>query len=267
MRSILAITLAHIVAISLLITVGFALNDTIATYASDYQGVMSVLSLAAGAYSFALTFFYHNNANVYLRVNRVLLFFRRTHTYWLPAFDYRLPEGTPANDSCLYDSIRESLESSEKVSVSRLESPPSTAVLLLDQKLYLKLRVSDGHLFVTLDRKILVPSHLYDRYSTWLARISDVISRESRAEETRLGISITFEDGSENPYFGFFVRRAPFQALRHFEASFDFESRESCRIRALTDSIQIDGDATVDFFGALTQVLSLKAAPSRGMRA
>jgi len=92
-----------------------------------------------------------------------------------------------------------------------------------------------------------------------------VVTEAVKPESVRLGITITFDDGVLNPYYGFFVRRVPSHVLSHFEASFQFGHASSCRIQAATDSINIEGTSAVDFFTALSQVLALRAAPAGGL--
>lgn len=264
MKSLVIVGSAHVLGLAILVSLGLAFNDTIKDHTSDYQGVTTVLSVAFGLYCFAVNFLYHKNQNVYLLVNRLLLMVRRTHTYWLPAFDFTLSDTSLQHRRGLIAHVETALAELPHRKIKRINETPSSATICIDDKLFLALRLDDSHLFVTLDRRILVPSHLYETYRQWLARIGEIITKAVRPESVRLGMQITFDDGAVNPYYGFFVRRVPSHVLRHFEASFQFGHGSTCRIEAATDSINIEGTSAVDFYSAISQVLALKAAPAGG---
>ena len=82
--------IAHLVGFAALIGLGFLLNDTLKE--NTYQGLFTVLSAGFGIYCFAVNILYHKNQTVFLWVNRALLLIRRTHTYWLPDFDFTLSD-------------------------------------------------------------------------------------------------------------------------------------------------------------------------------
>jgi len=262
MKSLIWVVLAHIAGVLALIGLGLLLNETLK--ANTYGGVTTVLSTAFGVYSFALNILYHKNQAVFLWVNRLLLMVRRTHTYWLPAFDYTLSDATLENRRELINNVEKALAASPHKKIQRANDTPSSAAITIDERFFFVLRLDESHLHVSLDRKILVPSHLYETYRRQLARFAEVISNAVHAESVRLGITITFGDGVSNPYFGFFVQRVPSQLLRHFEASFLLAQGSSCRIEAGTDSINIESQGAVDFSEALSQVLALKAIPAEG---
>lgn len=263
MKSLILVVVGHIVGVLLLVGLGLLLNETLK--ANTYQGLTTVLSTAFGIYCFVVNILYHKNQTVFLWVNRLLLMVRRTHTYWLPAFDYTLSDATVENRHELIDNVEKALKSLPSKKVQRTSGTPTSAAITIDDTIFLLLRVDEAHLHLTLDRKILVPSHLYESYSRRLARIAEAISNAIQPESARLGITITFADGIQNPYFGLFVQRVPSQLLRHFEASFLLHQGSSCRIEAGTDSINIESQGSVDFFDALNQVLALKAIPAEGV--
>ena len=107
MKSIILVVIAHLVGIAALIGIGLLLNDTLK--ANTYQGVTTVLSTAFGIYCFVVNILYHKNQRVFLWVNRLLLMVRRTHTYWLPAFDFTLADATIENRMQLIGQVEQAL--------------------------------------------------------------------------------------------------------------------------------------------------------------
>jgi hypothetical protein len=263
MKSLIWVVLAHIVGVVALIGLGLLLNEPLK--ANTYGGVTTVLSTAFGIYCFVVNILYHKNQRVFLWVNRLLLLVRRTHTYWLPAFDFTLSDASLANRREVINEVEKALAALPHKKIQRTNDTPSSAAITVDETFFFVLRLDESHLHVTLDRKTLVPAHLYEAYRQRLARFAEVISNAVHPESVRLGITITFGDGVSNPYFGFFVQRVPSQLLRHFEASFVLAHASSCRIEAGTDSINIESQGAVDFFEALSQVLAIKAIPTEGV--
>lgn len=263
MKSLILVVVAHLVGIALLVVVGLCFNDTLK--ANTYGGVTTVLSTAFGVYCFVVNVLYHKNQTVFLWVNRLFLMVRRTHAYWLPAFDYTLSDATLEARRELISNVEKALEAAQFKKVMKTNVTPTSATITVEDTFFLIVRLDEAHLHVTLDRKILVPSHLYESFCQRLARIAEAISTAVRPDSVRLGIAITFGDGVQNPYFGFFVQRVPSQVLRHFEASFSLSQTSNCRIEAGTESINIESQGAVDFFQALTQVLALKAIPAEGV--
>jgi hypothetical protein len=264
MRAFLLLLVAHVVGIAVLFGVGLLLNDALKAYGDNYQGVVTVLSASFGIYCFAVSIIYHRNERVYLWVNRLLLLVRRIHTYWLPDFDFTLSAMALSDRQELFHKVESALEA---LPYKKLRGPmdtPNVRSITIDETFFLRLRIDESHLHVTLDRRILVPAHLYETYRQRLARIAESIANAIKPESVRLGMSITFGDGVANPYYGLFVRRVPSQLLRHFEATFLLAQDCSCRIEAGTDSINIEGTSAVQFFEALAQVLALKAIPMGG---
>lgn len=263
MKSLVIVAGAHLAGIVILGCVAYVFNDAIKAQTAAYEGFTAVFSVAFGIYSFALNLLYHKSQEVYLWVNRLLLMVRRTHTYWLPAFSFSIPGATLEDRQTLVERVEDALETLPHKKIKRISQTPSSATISIDDALFVVLRINDGHFFVTLDRKILVPSHLYELYCQRLARIGEAIRDVVKPDSVRLGISITFDDGVANPYYGFFVQRVPPQLLRHFEASFTFGHGSSCRIEAATDGISIEGTSLTDFFLAISKVLALRTAPGQ----
>lgn len=264
MKTLLLVIVAHIVGITALFGVGLLLNDALKAYAESYQGVLTVFSASFGIYCLAVSVLYHRNERVYLWVNRLLLLVRRIHTYWLPDFDFTLSAMALSDRRELFHKVESSLEALPYKKLRGSIDTPNARSITIDETFFLLLRLDESHLHVTLDRRILVPSHLYEAYRQRLARIAESISNAIKPESIRVGMSITFGDGVVNPYYGLFVRRVPSQLLRHFEATFLLAQDCSCRIEAGTDSINIESTSAVEFFEALAQVLALKAIPMAG---
>ncbi len=90
MKTLLGIVLAHAAGIAFLVLLGIWISPAINHYRQAILGVVSVLSTGFGIYSFVLNLLYHKNLSFHLLVDRLRLFVSRTHTYWLPAFDFEL---------------------------------------------------------------------------------------------------------------------------------------------------------------------------------
>lgn len=264
MKTIVCLVLAHLLGIAALVGLGFLLNDHIKGLGDKFPGVSTVLSTAFGIYCFVVNLLYHKNQKVYLWINRLGLLIRRTHTYWLPTFDFILPASHEGDLTGLMAKTIEAMRQLPHQTFKQVSSTQASTTIVIDELLCFVLRVDEAHLHVTLDRKILVPSHLYDGYRQRLAVIAETIQRTVNAESVRLGISITFGDGVTNPYYGFFVRSVPAQLLRHFEATFLVGQTSTCRIEAGMDTINIEGGNLIEVFDALSQVLALKAMPAGG---
>ena len=84
-----AIIICHIIGVLLLLWLGFSLNEKIS---NDYAGVITVFSIALCIYSVALNILYQRSQRVHLFISRILLKFRRTHTFWLPHFHFDLEQ-------------------------------------------------------------------------------------------------------------------------------------------------------------------------------
>jgi hypothetical protein len=259
MRTIAIVLLLHVAAIVVLAVCGFWLNDLIKEHADRYQGLIAIFSGAFGAYSFLMNLLYHKSARFHLFVNRLLLQFRRAHTYWLPSFDFELAEQPHTRN--IFDTIESSFWSLPHKTHRRVDNTPTSVTFKLDNILCFVARLQDNHLHVTWDRKALVPSQLYDAYTMKLSRLAQSLFSVLKPESVRLGIEVSFDDGVANPYYGFFVRSVPAQTLRHFEASYVLDDNATCRVEAHTDNVTIEGTDLVEFFGAVSQVLALQALP------
>jgi hypothetical protein len=189
---------------------------------------------------------------------------RRTHTYWLPTYNLILSNNSLEYRRTLVEKVYTALKELPHKKITLQDETLTSAAICIDDKLFLVLQIGEQHLFATLDRKILVPSHLYETYQHTLARIGEILREAATPDSVQFGLTITFDDGVMNPYYGFFVRRVPSHILCHFEASFQFGHGSSCQIEVGTDSINIEGTSAVDFFAGVSQVLALEATPTGG---
>lgn len=260
MKTLTLVILAHVVAITALVFVGLALNTTITTYADSYAGVITVLSTAFGVYSFVVNFLYQRNRDFHFWVNRLRLLFTRTHTYWKPAFDFVLTVDANERRELLND-IWGELEQEHRGHVKKVDENGTTMRVTFDDLMCVVFRLAEDRLHVSLDRRLLVPNHLYDEYRAKLARLAELIQRLAKPNQVMLGLTISFGEGRRNPYYGFFVNRIPPELLQDFHVTFRPQATSSCRIEAGKEEVNIEGNSTVEVFEALNQVLSLKALP------
>ncbi len=262
MKTLLLVALAHAVGIAALVFLGVWITPALDHYAKRYSGVVTVLSTSFGVYLSALNLLYHKNLSFRLFVDRLRLLVSRTHTYWLPAFDFELRPEAARDRQATLDVAAEAIEGAYTGRVRRAFSTPTSAAISLDDLMCLMLRVEDGCLHATLDRKILVPAHLYDDYQRRFARIAESLNRALNPTSIRCGICVTFAEGTKNPYYGFFVNQIPANLINHFEVSFRTSSRASCRVEASTDHVSVEGQSLVELFETLSKVLSLRALPT-----
>jgi hypothetical protein len=264
MKMIFALIVGHVVAAAGLFWMGVLLNDRIDQWSHDYQGGITVLSVAFGIYSFAVNAMYQRSRIFHIWVNRLWLTFSRTHTYWQPAFDFDLdpePDGT-SDRAPLLELVASVLSQGPFGKPRTVQTTPTMISVALDDLMCFVVRVNGSHLHVGLDRKLLVPSHLYDIFRQRLARIAEAIQQAISPVAMRYGMTVSFGDGVANPYYGFFVNRVPAELLSSFQVSFRLDRDSACRIEAGTDHVNIESASLIDLFDALTQVLSLRAIPN-----
>jgi hypothetical protein len=262
MKTIGFVVAGHAVVLCAVVALGIWLNKPIQESASDYSGFVTVLSTAFGVYAFAINILYQKNRHVHFWINRLWLVFVRTHTFWKPSFDFTLASEERAVRTTSLLKAVEAIESSGMGTTKRGQCSATAASITLDDMMCVVVRFDGSHLHVTLDRKLLVPSHLYDAYRQKLARIADVIHHSvAPVHEARFCITVSFGDGVANPYYGFFVNRVPADLLSHFEVSFRLSRKSLCRIEAGKDFVNVDSTSVVEVFEALAQVVSLRAVP------
>ena len=261
MKTLIWIVLAHIVALTSLVLFGLWVSPMFNQIGKRYSGVITVLSTAFGIYSFAMNLLYQRNLAFHLFVSRLRLTLSRTHTYWLPAFDFELPSELSRDRQSVLSLAADAVAHGHCGKVRKVTSTPNSETFALDDLICLTLRVDDGYLHTTLDRKILVPAHLYNRYKQMFARITESLSQKIKPVSMRCGISVSFAEGVRNPYYGFFVSRVPADLINHFEVSFRTDNRAGCRIEAATDYVNVEGQSLVELFDSLSKVLSPQALP------
>jgi len=250
------IIFVHLIGLTLLLFLGVSLN----TFLQSHAGVISVLSVAVGLYATAVNILYHRNRRLYLFVNRVLLKVRRTHTYWQPSFDLELSQSQDLSNDWI-QMVWKILQEGRFGVAKKRDETPTTLKVDLDSLTVLVFRRDDLHLHVHFDRKMLVPAHLYDTYRKRLASLVEAVNGVVKPVSVRYGLQIAFGDGVRNPYYGFFVNRVPSDLLQDFQVVFQLSEQSACRIEAGADHVNIEGTSFVEFFDALTEVLSLRAVP------
>jgi len=262
MKTIGWIVVGHILGMLLLLWIGLWLNPLIVEYGNAYAGVITVFSTAFGIYATVLSVLYQKNRRFHFWVNRFRLMLSRTHTYWQPAFDLELDPDDEGDRAGVLERVADALLHGQLGTARRLQSTASTLNVSIDDLMCFVCRLDGLHLHVHLDRKLLVPAHLYDRYRHKLARIADEIRRVVNPVSMRCGLIVSFGDGVPNPYYGFFVNRVPAELLQTFQVSFRLGRDSSCRIEAGTDHVSIEGTNLIDLFEGLSQVLNLRAVPN-----
>ena len=261
MKALVWTVVGHILGIALLLALGLWLNSVIAKYGQAYAGVITVFTTAWGAYITAVGFLYNKNRRFHFWVNRLGMMFVRSHTYWQPVFDFELDPASSESRSSLLDRIAGAVLQGQFGTARRVQSAGPMLSISVDDLMCFVFRLDEAHLNVHLDRKLLVPAHLYDRYRHKLARIADEIRQVANPVSMRCGVLISFGDGVPNPYYGFFINRVPAELLQTFQVSFRLDPHSSCRIEAGTDCVNIEGNNPVDLFEGLSQVLALRALP------
>lgn len=152
--------------------------------------------------------------------HRLRLMFSCTHTYWQPAFDPELDPDKQDEHAHLLEAIWDSIKEGRFGSARKTSETPTTLSVELDNVMCFVFRLSETHLHVHLDRKLLVPSHLYNAYRKKLARLAEEIQRVVNPIDMRYGLIVSFGDGVPNLYYGFFINRVPVELLQDFQVTF-----------------------------------------------
>jgi hypothetical protein len=256
---VFGIIVGHIAVCAVLLGLGLWMDGKSDTFTKNHPGVIFVFSITFSCYATFLNFWYHKSPKFHFTVNRILLWFARTHTYWQPHFDLRLAGDM---DTAALAQCWELLKSGRYGQPVKKEETPTTFCASLDNLLVMKFRVADCSLFVSFDHKLLVPSHLYDAYRQRLGRLVEDLVRAVNAMSTRCGIIVEFAEGKRNPYYGFFINRIPPSLLDDFQVTFRLDAASDCRIEAGQNRINIEGTRLTEVFDALAQVLALRTLPS-----
>jgi hypothetical protein len=256
----LAITIAlHLVAIVAIIWLGLVINTPLINATENFAGVITLLSTAFGIYSFAVNILYRSNRRFYFWVNRLRLHLSRTHTYWKPSFTFSLDPSKAGERIELLDVIWNELVIEKIGDLKKVEQNANTLRVEFDNLLCFVFRLYPDRLHAGLDRRLLVPCHLYDKHRTQFARVAEILQRVTSAHCTSLGLTLSFDDGVTNPYYGYLLNRLPGESLERFEVSFSPQPYLLCRVEASKDEITVNGSRIIDVFETLGQVLTLKA--------
>jgi hypothetical protein len=257
MRTWAAIIAGHLVAVAVLLVIGLHFDNV----PNSHPGVTSVFSVAWTIYSAVLVFLYKKNRNFYFFVQRLLLKISRTHTYWQPSFDFDLNPNHLKAPSEILDHLWDLFRKGRHGRADKRGESCNTLSVGLDDLFTIVIRVDERNLHVHLDRKLLVPSHLYDSFRKRFAMLAEDISHAVSPVAVRCGLVVSFGDGIRNPYYGFFVDRVPPDLLQDFQVTFLLSRNSNCRIEATTDRISIEGSSVAELFEAANQVLDLRAVP------
>lgn len=253
-----AIIICHVIGVVLFLWLGFSLNEKIS---NDYAGVITVFSIALCIYSVALNILYQRSQRVHLFISRILLKFRRTHTFWLPHFHFDLEQ---PNTKKLFSNLWILLSSNRFGNAVKKEETANTLKISIDNLFLISLRVTDSSLVVSFDQKLLVPTHLYNDYRQRLSRLAEEIRNTVNPTTAKYSVIVSFKEGEKNPYYGFFVNRVPAELVQNFQVAFRLSSCSDCRVEASIDQVDIEGDNLTDTFEGLNQILALRALPSGG---
>jgi hypothetical protein len=257
---IFGIILLHILGVILLLWLGFALNEKISR---EYSGVITVFSLALCIYSIILNYLYRRWQKFHLFVNRILLIFRRTHTFWQPHFHFELERDC---DARIVEEVWKHFQTGQYGSSIRKNQTPTTLEVSIDNLFIVSLRIGQNCLDLKFESRLLVPSHLYNEYRRRLSKLAEGIASILKPISTKYSIIVTFDGRNRNPYFGFFVSRVPAELLQTFQVTFRLTHDSDCRVEAGIDCVNIEGANLTDTFDAVNQVLSLRALPQGGLK-
>jgi hypothetical protein len=252
---------AHVVVSAFLLWGGISLNDVILHSQSRYPGVVSVFSVAFAVYTTALNFLYHRNLAFHLFVNRIRLRLARTHTYWQPHVTMTLDPVTPVR-ATLLDEIWQMLADGKHGVPQRREMTPTTLSVALDELFVIRFRLDEQCLYMDFEQKLIVPSHLYDRFRKRLASLADNVARLAKPNAVQCGLVVSFDERDKNPYYGLFVNRVQPEMLQSFQVTFRLDANSSCRVEAGKNHVNIESQSLPDLFEALRTVVSLKALPA-----
>lgn len=205
----------------------------IETNFSEWQGRIALAAATLEVYVFIAWAVYLKNERTYLFVQRILLRFRRTHTFWKFKVSY---SSTPALKGQSFD-IDESVVAIEQAFKDAIPTASISAITLKNQ---VTVTIDDGDRFIfdfdhaqeelhVTSSRIRVPSHLYAAQLASLLRITSSIERSLQPGVAFYGLDINFD---KNPYFGFFVQNVPINLIRGFHCSFQTTIRPGCTVEA-----------------------------------
>jgi hypothetical protein len=255
----------HVAAIGVLLWAGLRFNDVAKQWTSAYTGVITLFSIAFGLYTASLSFLYQRNAAFHLLVHRLILKVIRTHTYWQPHFDFELNQEQLTNPLLLGD-VWEMLREGRNGRAVQKDKTATTLSVSLDDQFIVRFRLKDTSLCAFFDQKLLVPTHMYDAFRNRLTLLGENLQRVIKPSLTRCSVRVSFPEGKQNPYYGFFINRLSPSLLQVFQVVFRVDTNSDCRIDAGTDYVNIEGTSFTEVFSSLMKVLALQALPKGGVR-
>ena len=228
-----------------------------------YHGVVTAFTSIYGAGVTAYNILYHKNRKFYLFVNRLWFKMVRTHTLWNVSFRFSLGPAYDGDHSPILSRLAERFRDGKygSASVEQVSRSLLNVVLQHHEPMGLNFSLGDDELYVGSDREMLVPAHLYERYQRRLKLVVDDIIAVVKPVHSRCGLTVSFGEGTRNPYYGLFVDRVPPDLLQQFQVTFRLDRDSDCRIEADTDRVEVQATNAVDLFQALSQVLNFEALP------
>ncbi|MGL4462282.1 MAG: hypothetical protein ACRC1K_09010 [Planctomycetia bacterium] len=265
MRYDFLVAFVLVVVLAAVAWLGYIFNDQIEDQLGRYNGMTTAVSALVGFYSFAASVLYHRNPRFHFWVRRLLFRMSRTHTYWKPLFRFQFDELTVKQKNEVVSKAADAIKRAFKGDAVLDDSSVVSSAILIDDEVRVVLRFDGDALAVCLDRKQLVPSHLYERACRRLVKIAESV-REAvpQPTSTAYAVTVTFDVGASNPYYGFFLNHIPEALVDDFEVRFKLNKDSSCRIEAVREFVNIESASLVDWREALSKVVTLEAAPVGG---
>ncbi len=248
----------HVVVGVVLVLGGLSANATL----ERYSGLLTVIGLGFGYYSFVLNLYYNRNPRVYGLVNRVLLSIRRDHTYWELSIAFIFEPRSPDQRCVLLSTIESRLREKYvgRVQVTRVTMEHME--MTIDNLIGLIFHLEAHRLALSLDRRLTVPVHAYAEYQHELFTIADAIQEVVKPDDVICDVQVYFRRGQPNPFYGFFVCRVPSKLVEAFHVVFRMDRCPDCRIEASTDHVGVHANSLAKMFACLDEVLSFRALPA-----
>jgi hypothetical protein len=237
----ISIVLVIILPLVLCIFAGIKLND----WLGKWTGAICATSIIINIYVFIGSYYFYKSERFYLWIQRQLLRFKRTDTNWYFQVSYENISQSGGKfawqEEKFIDRLACNIEGLVGKSVSIEKDILYCLFLVIDNQIRLTLRYGDNGNASLAISKLLVPSHRYDEYISWLSDIFSEIEREFRSRDVQYRMHIEFPH--KNPYFGFFVRNIPRKLLREFRCTFFSSLSEGASVDATNNEIIIDTDS------------------------
>lgn len=240
-RTIITIAAVLVTAILLPFAVIHLLGERLSNSDSKFGSSLAVITLFANAYLFAAHIYYFKSEAAYLWIQRLLLRFRRTHTYWRFTVSYNGIDPLIIEGKSRVHELNRMLVDAARVALAGRVTAESMATgvhLLIDDRdrFEFAFDVEEDRLALHTS-KMLVPNHLYWRTLDRLTAFYDAAEKIVRPRETDYRLEVAFE---RNPYFGFFVRHVPERLLTYFRCTFQSSISPDCRIEATKEAVYLN---------------------------